>query len=142
MSPLKGLRFMGDKIKALSKYRIEKAIEDLESAEITLQHNKLAQSTNRSYYAIFHAVRALLAFDKFDSKRHSSIIGYFNQNYIASEKIDKEYYRMLASAFEVRTKSDYQDFYVVSKYEAEAQLESANKFIEMIQDYIEKNMVG
>lgn len=72
--------------------------------------HKPAQSVNRSYYAIFHAVRALLAFDKFDSKRHSAIIEYFNQHYIANGKIGKEYYKMLASAFDTRIKSDYQDF--------------------------------
>ena len=29
---------------------------------------------NRSYYAVFHAMRAVLAFDKIDLKRHSGII--------------------------------------------------------------------
>lgn len=95
---------MDDKIKALSNYRMEKAKQDLETARITLGYHKLAQSTNRSYYAIFHALRVLLAFDKFDSKRHSSIIGYFNKEYIATNKIEQKYYKMLASAFDIRNK--------------------------------------
>lgn len=101
---------MDDKIKILSDYRLEKARQDLETARITYEHNKFAQSTNRSYYAIFHALRALLAYDKFDSKKHSSIIGYFNKAYIATGKIERAYYKMLAKAFDIRTKSDYQDF--------------------------------
>ena len=127
---------MDDKVKALSIYRLEKAKEDLDAARLNLQHHKLAQSVNRSYYAIFHAVRALLAFDKFDSKRHSSIIGYFNQHYVATGKISKEYYKKLISAFDSRTKSDYQDFYVVDTQEAKNQLDDSAAFISMIENLI------
>ncbi len=130
---------MEDKIKTLSIYRLQKAKEDLEAAKLTFQHNQLAQSINRTYYAIFHGVRALIAYDKFDSKKHSSIIGYFNKNYITNKKIEVGFYKMLVSAFELRTKSDYQDFYIVSKEEAESQLDNAIKFIQMIESYINEN---
>lgn len=130
---------MDNKIRSLANYRMDKAKQDLETARITFEHNKLAQSVNRSYYAIFHALRALLAYDKFDSKKHSSIIGYFNKNYIASEKIEQEYYKIIASAFDIRTKSDYQDFYLVSHKDAEDQLNNAVRFIEMIEKYIEES---
>ncbi|MDO9565420.1 MAG: HEPN domain-containing protein [Candidatus Desulfaltia sp.] len=131
---------MDDKAKILSQYRIEKAEEDLEVARLNFHYDKLLQSVNRSYYSIFHAVRALLAFDLFDSKRHSAIIAYFNKHYIASEKIDKKYYKMLASAFDLRIKSDYQDFYVISKTEAKEQLDNAVEFINMVKSFIENNI--
>lgn len=83
---------MENKKKTLSDYRLKKAKEDLHTAKIMLENQKPAQSVNRSYYAIFHAVRALLAFDLFDSKRHSSIIGYFNQQYIASGYRDSAFF--------------------------------------------------
>ncbi|MBU2507347.1 MAG: HEPN domain-containing protein [Bacteroidetes bacterium] len=65
---------MDESILALSKYRMQKAADDLNSSEVLLNEKYYAQSINRSYYAIFHAVRAILAFDKFDSKKHSGII--------------------------------------------------------------------
>lgn len=133
---------MQEKIKALANYRIERARQDLETAKINYRHNKLVQSVNRSYYAIFHALRALLAYDSYDSKRHSSIIGFFNKKYIATGKIDQEYYKVIANAFDIRTKSDYQDFYIVSQIEAEEQLSNAEKFIEMVEAYIEKQYVS
>mgnify|MGYP000973145296 CR=1 FL=1 len=129
---------MDDKIIALATYRLEKAKEDMETAGVNMKHNKLSQSINRSYYAIFHAVRALLAFERFDSKRHSVIIGHFNQYYVATGKIDKSYHKMLVDSFEVRTKSDYQDFYVVSIDDAERQLNNAKNFIAMIEACIQK----
>ena len=125
-----------DKIRALSDYRLEKAKQDLKTARINFEHGMFAQSINRSYYAAFHTLRALLAYDTFDSKRHSSILGYFNKNYIANEKIEKEYYKIIASAFDIRTKSDYQDFYIVDKVDAQKQLANVERFIQMIESYI------
>jgi len=127
-----------EKTRTLSKYRLEKAKEDLETAKINFDHDMLAQSVNRSYYAAFHALRALLAYDIFDSKRHSSILGYFNKNYIANGKIDQDYYRIIASAFDIRTKSDYQDFYIVAKDDAREQLLNVERFIKMIETYIDR----
>ena len=129
---------MENKIEALSNYRLEKSRQDLETARINLGHNMLTQSINRSYYAIFHALRALLAYNSFDSKRHPSILGYFNKNYIANEKIEKEYYKIIVGAFDIRTKSDYQDFYIISRDETEEQFINAEKFIDMIERYINR----
>lgn len=127
-----------DKIKTLSNHRLGKAKQDLETAKINFNHDMLAQSVNRSYYAAFHALRALLAYDTFDSKRHSSILGYFNKNYIANGKVEQEYYKIIASAFDIRTKSDYQDFYIVAKDDAKEQLVNVEKFIKMIEKYIDR----
>ncbi len=69
---------MENRLRDLSKYRIEKAKDDLETSEIMLENNKYSQSINRSYYAMFHAVRSLLALDKFDSHKHSGLISHFN----------------------------------------------------------------
>ncbi len=130
---------MNDKKRTLSEYRLDKAKEELQTAVLNLGHDKISQSVNRSYYAIFHAARALLAFDLFDSKRHSAIIAFFNQKYIATGQIDKSFYKMVAAAFDIRLKCDYQDFYVVSKEEAKNQLDNATQFISCIEKYIKTN---
>ena len=104
-------------VKDLSNYRIEKAQSDLSAAKLLYQNQLYTQSLNRSYYAIFHAVRALLAFDKFDSKKHSGIISYFNKSYVKAGFIGKEYSKILISAERIRTESDYDDLYTASKQE-------------------------
>lgn len=40
---------------------------------------------NRSYYAVFSAMRAVLALDSFDSKKHSGIIAEFRRRYLKNE---------------------------------------------------------
>ncbi len=71
----------------LSKYRFEKAKEDLLSAKINLDNGLIKASINRSYYAIYHSIRSVNALDGFDSKKHSGVIAYFNQHYIHTGKL-------------------------------------------------------
>lgn len=52
---------------------------------------ELKTANNRAYYSIFHAMRAILALDEVDFKKHSGVIAYFRENYIKnylSNKID------------------------------------------------------
>jgi len=72
---------------ALCEYRMENAETDLSDAKANLENKRYKVAINRSYYAIFHAVRAVLALSGFDSKRHSTIIGYFHQKFISDGKI-------------------------------------------------------
>jgi len=97
---------------------MEKSREDLLSAKLLLDNNCITQSINRSYYIIFHAVRSLLAYDVFDSKRHSGIIAFFNQNYIKQGEVSSEYFKILTSAETIRHDSDYDDFFNPSREQA------------------------
>ena len=130
---------MENRILDLSKYRMEKAKDDLETSEIMFTNNKFSQSINRSYYAMFHAVRSLLALSKFDSQKHSGIISYFNHHFIKSGKIEVKYSKMLTTAFKIRSDSDYKDFYIITHQDAKLQLENAKRFVERIQRFLEQS---
>jgi uncharacterized protein (UPF0332 family) len=116
---------MQPKVKDLCNYRLQKSRNDIKAARILFKENLYSQALNRSYYAIFHAVRALFALDEFETRKHSGLISYFNKNYVAEGIFDKEYSKILIGAELVRTKSDYRDFYIVSKDAAAKQIENA-----------------
>ncbi len=80
----------------------------------------------------------MLAFDRFDSKKHSGIIAYFNEHYIKTGFIEKEYSVYIMSAERIRTESDYDDLFVASKDQAEKQIENAEKFIMRISSSIKE----
>lgn len=101
---------MDNMIFELVKYRVEKSKNDFEASKILSENGLFAQSLNRSYYSIFHAVRSILAFEQFDSKKHSGIIAYFNQNFVSTGIFDKSYSKILMGAEIIRNKSDYNDF--------------------------------
>lgn len=63
----------------LSFYRLNKAKRDLEDSKRTLELEMYDNAANRSYYAIFHAARAVLALDGLDFKKHSGVISSFQK---------------------------------------------------------------
>ncbi len=119
-----------------SKYRIEKAEKELRIAKSLFNDEEFEASTNRSYYAIFHALRSVTVLDGFESRKHSGIISYFNLHYIKTEIFQRDMYLMIDSAFTVRNKTDYEDFYVISPEETQRQIHDAEKILGMIKSYL------
>jgi len=122
----------------LVKYRLEKGKDELELAEMCINSNKFSKSLNCSYYAIFHSARALLALEKKDFKKHSAVIAYFINNYIQTGIFNSELGKIIKSSETDRNKSDYHDFFVVSKEEALMQLDKAKLFVKEITQYLER----
>lgn len=122
----------------LVKYRLENAKDKLESAELLLNAGKYRDSIGRSYYAIFTAVRAVLAKDKVDFSKHSGVIAYFQKEYVKTGIFDKKYSKFLQSAFQIRNSCDYDDFFIASKQDAEEQYSKAVEFYNVIQRYLSK----
>lgn len=121
----------------LSKYRFDTAVDELDTSKELLKSQKYKASVNRSYYAIFHSLRAVTALDDFDSSKHSGIIAFFNKTYVKEGVFDKEISKLIDTAYRLREKADYQDFYVVSKEQAEEQIIKAERVINTIKPYIE-----
>lgn len=121
---------------ALIKYRPDSARERLDSAKLLLDDGKYKDSISRSYYAMFTSVRALLAKEGIDFARHSSVISYFQKEYIKDKKLDVKYSKYLSKAFQIRNNADYNDFYIASKQDADTQYKRAKEFHEAIFDYI------
>lgn len=126
---------MGD----LVQYRIDIAKEKLKSAKILLDAGQYKDSIGRSYYALFSAVRAVLAKDQVDFSKHAGVIAYFQKNYIKTERFERKYSKYLTSAFQIRNSCDYDDFYIVSKFNAEEQHWKVKEMIDVIIDYLCKS---
>lgn len=71
-----------DEKRALSQARLSKAKECLSDAKLLMDNGSYKSLANRSYYAIFHAMRSVLVLDGYDSKKHSGIISEFQRIYI------------------------------------------------------------
>lgn len=122
--------------RALSAARFEHAKECLEAARLLLNAENYKSAANRSYYAIFHAMRAVLAYDEIDMKHHSGIISEFRKLYIKTGIFDTYMSTIISVLFNVRQDSDYDDFFVISKNEVVEQIENADAFLSKIQEYL------
>lgn len=129
---------MEGSLRELANYRLERAKEMLYAAEDNLRISQWKTALNRSYYAIFHAMRAVNILDGFDSSKHSGVIAYFTQNYLKTQKLDRELSKIIKEASYLREKSDYDDFYIASKAETEKQVENAKLFCDKVEQYLEE----
>lgn len=122
--------------KALSAVRFEHAEECLEAAKNLLQSQNYKSSANRSYYAVFHAMRAVLALNMIDMKHHSGIISEFRKLYIKTGIFDIKLSQIISVLFDIRNDSDYDDFFIVSKEEVVEQIKNAEYFLSEIRKYL------
>lgn len=124
----------------VAKYRLQVAKEDLQSAKVLLEAESYRGANNRAYYAIFHAVSAVLALEGVAFKRHKDTLSYFNKNYVATEIFPREWGRKIIKSEEIRHASDYDTFYIASKEETVQQIETAEKLIQLVADYYKSKL--
>ena len=126
----------------LCAYRMAAAQETLQVAKECLNGNHYKDAINRSYYAVFYGVRAVLALDSIDFKRHKDVVAYFNKEFVAAGKFPSEMGRRLARLKMKREESDYNDFFIASADEAQKQLESVEYMLPLIKEYLEEHDVN
>lgn len=130
---------MADKKKDLSDYRYQAALETLETAKLCFDNKHYKDSINRSYYSAFYAIKAVLALAEVDFKRHKDAVAYFNKNYVATGLFPKDIGKKLGRLQKKREASDYDDFYLASKEEADEQILAAQEIIQNVYTYIKSN---
>lgn len=118
---------------ALIAYRIEQARETIMLAEFLLKSNKLTVAVNRIYYGMYYALTALAIKNKFETSKHTQLIGWFNKEYISTSRIDIKYGKILRIAFLNRTKGDYDAYVLFDKSEVENMLNEMKDFISIIE---------
>lgn len=84
-------------------------------------------------------MRSILALDGQDFAKHSGVSAYFRKEYIKTGIFDVEYSDIIKEAFDIRSDSDYDDFFVVSKSDVEEQIQNAKKFYEAVKAYVKQN---
>lgn len=132
---------MAGSLTVLSAHRFGRAGEELETAGLLLRNANFRSSINRSYYAIFHAVRAVNALDGFDSSKHSGVISHFNQVYVKTGVFEKEASKIIRNASALREQADYEDFYEATQEQAEEVFEQAARFIGVTERYLHSQAV-
>ena len=116
---------------------------EIEKAEnIVSQINELEKLSywdniaNRMYYALFHAVSALLIFDKHNVSTHKGSIVLFGQFYIKTGVFNINDGRLFSQLQTIREKSDYNCAYQTSEDEIKPLIYPTIELIKRIKLYI------
>lgn len=83
-------------------------------------------------------MRAVIALDGEDYKKHSAVIARFTVNYLKTEILPRDYSKLISNASLIRNRSDYEDFYICSIEDTQKLVAGAESFLHSISDYLQK----
>nr|WP_243151595.1 HEPN domain-containing protein [Anaerotruncus colihominis] len=122
----------------LARHRLGKARQCAATARNILFDGDYEASVDRSCFAIFHGMRAVLILDGLDFKEGPAVIEKFRERYVATGVFDESSSQIVRKVFDLRTACDYDDSFTVSRLEAEQQEVNACAFLEAVEHYIGK----
>ncbi len=122
----------------LALYRLERAKTEYETAELLYKENKLLAANNRAYYSIFYSIRAVLAMERVDFKKHKDVLAYFNHNYVKTEIFPRKIGRKIVLASKIREDSDYDEEYEPNNETTIIQIETAKELAKLVEEYLSK----
>lgn len=122
--------------------------QELIQAYLTLADKKLGvaqelldafhydDALSRGYYAMFYAAKAaLLAIDQ-DSHSHSGTISQFSQHLVKTNRVERQYGRILSRMMQAREVSDYNPTRRSSLEEAKEAIANATSFVARIKELL------
>ncbi len=123
----------------LIKYRFEQVNESVTEAQLLLDKGLLRGAVNRIYYAMFYSVLILALQNQFETSKHQQLLGWFNKNFIYTNKIDKRFGSIIQKAFENRNEGDYEPLVSFEKESVSQMFSEMELFLERIKEEIKKN---
>ena len=119
--------------KVVSK-EIKTAKQDLKDAKETFERKGFKWATIQSYYAIFHASRALLYKKRYREKSHSYLGLAIKCLYIDKGLLPQEYYDNFIQALSLREMADYKRKF--SEQGAERTIQTAEETIKLAEELL------
>ena len=113
----------------LIKYRIARAKDTLDDAQLLADNGKWNSAINRLYYAAYYAVIALLLNADLKPTTHNGVKSNFSEYFVKTEKIDKEFGLIFSQLFTWRQKGDYDDLFDFQEEKVLPYVEPVKKLI-------------
>ena len=117
---------------------LRKADEKLTTAEIDFNNERYDDSISRTYYAVFHAISAVLLSKGLHYSSHAQVIGNFNKEFVKTKIFPKTFTKIIQRLFEERQIGDYDIESGITKKEAKINLDDASKIIAAVNKYLDK----
>jgi len=117
---------------------LKRARETYDDIGCLISANRLNGAANRMYYAVFHAVCALLIHDGHQVSTHKGSHALFSLHYIKTGILPREYGQLYSQLQTMREESDYNCAYDVEMDEIDQRLKPAKRLIEDIERLVSK----
>ena len=111
---------------------LEKANRTYDAAMIMIEKEHWESAANRLYYALFHAVNALLIHDGHQVNTHKGSHAMFGMYYIRTNKLPREYSNIYQKLESIRDESDYNWAYNIVPEDISEKINTARQMIDTI----------
>lgn len=113
-----------------------KAKRTFDDMSFCLQEAKWEAAANRLYYALFHAVSALLISDGHNVKSHRGTMALFGEHYIRTGIFDRKDGALFSDLVIMRDNADYNCFFEATEEKLTPYIEPTRQLIAKIASYI------
>ncbi len=134
---------MKEDLEAILKYRIQQAEDSIKEAEILFHSGGSFRSIiNRSYYAMFYSVLALICKKGMGTSKHYGVLSIFDKEYVKKKIFPTEMSKLFHRSFYLRQQCDYEEFSLISKDETIDIMNGAKDFLEKIKNHLVQESKG
>lgn len=131
---------MTDETRTLARYRLQRAREALDEAELLLSQGYTNTYVSRLYYGCFYAVSGLLLLEGQSPSKHSGVRALFHQRFVRTGVFKKELGRFYDRLFDNRQKADYADLVAFDPADVSPWFDEALEFISELSNETESRM--
>ena len=115
---------------------LEKAQNTFSDMEFCMNGKKWESAATRLYYALFHAMTALLINDGYNVKSHRGVMALFGEHYVKSGLFSKEDGALFSDLVIMRDNADYNCFFEADEEKLQPYVDPARQLIVRIRQYI------
>jgi len=118
------------------KYRIARAFESLDEANLLAKADHWNTVANRLYYSCFYIVKALLIKNDISASTHSGVKSQFFKHFIKTEILNVSIGKLFSDLSDKRQEGDYQPLYYFDKESIFPLIEQVKSFINAINEFL------
>ena len=117
---------------------MEKAKRTFDDMSFCMQEGKWEVASNRLYYALFHALSALLISDGYNVKSHRGTLALFGEHYVRTGIFERKDGSLLSNLVIMRDNADYNCFFEANEEKLLPYIEPTRQLISKIGNYISR----
>ncbi len=133
---------MTEEERAVIEYRLGRAREALEEAEVLFDTGHVNAYVSHMYYACFYAVSALLLTKNISASKHSQVRALLHREFVKPGIVSPEMGQHFDRLFRSRQKGDYIDFVQFRAEDVAGWLEQTRSFVVHIEALVRQRMGG
>jgi len=117
---------------------MERARHTLKVAMRLMEEQEWTEAAGRIYYALFHAVSALLIHDQIQIKSHKGAYTMLCQHYVNTGKLSKHHGDFYRKMEVLREKGEYDCFFDATAEDVQERMPQAKEMIETIAEMVKE----